>query len=55
MSDAIEELTLKRAPASQIQDQAQKEGMLTMYQDGLLKVLAGMTTLDEVLRETSSK
>lgn len=55
MTEAIEELTLKRASGAQIQDQAQKEGMLTMYQDGLLKVIAGITTLDEVLRETSNK
>ena len=55
MSETIEELTLKREPASQIQQQAQREGMLTMYQDGLLKVLAGLTTLDEVLRETTNK
>jgi type II secretory ATPase GspE/PulE/Tfp pilus assembly ATPase PilB-like protein len=55
MSDAIEELTLKRASATDIQDQAQKEGMLTMYQDGLIKVSAGVTTLDEVLRETTNK
>ncbi|MBU6389517.1 GspE/PulE family protein, partial [Patescibacteria group bacterium] len=55
MSDEIEDLTLKRAAATDIQTQAQKEGMITMYQDGLLKVVAGLTTLDEVLRETSNK
>jgi type II secretory ATPase GspE/PulE/Tfp pilus assembly ATPase PilB-like protein len=55
MSDAIEELTLKRASSTAIKEQAQKEGMITMYQDGLLKVVSGITTLDEVLRETSNK
>jgi type II secretory ATPase GspE/PulE/Tfp pilus assembly ATPase PilB-like protein len=54
MSEAIEELALKHSPGSEIQAAAQKDGMLTMYQDGLLKVIAGITTLDEVLRETSS-
>lgn len=55
MSEEIEDLTLKRAPGTQIQEVAQKQGMLTMYQDGLLKVLAGQTTLDEVLRESTNK
>lgn len=55
MSDKIEELTIERATNLQIQEQAQKEGMLTMYQDGLLKVIDGVTTLDEVLRETAAK
>ena len=55
MSEALEDLTLKHASGSQIQEQAQKEGMITMYQDGLLKVLSGLTTLDEVLRETTTK
>lgn len=55
MSDKIEELTIARAGASAIQEQAQKEGMITMYQDGLIKVANGITTLDEVLRETSNK
>ena len=31
---------------------AQKEGMLTMYQDGILKVIQGKTSLAEVLRVT---
>lgn len=55
MSDKLEQLALDRAPGSQIQEVAEEEGMLTMYQDGLLKVGAGLTTLDEVLRETSTK
>jgi type IV pilus assembly protein PilB len=54
MSETIEELTLRRAPTAEIQSQAQKEGMLTMYQDGLIKVVNGTTTLDEVLRETAN-
>lgn len=55
MNDEIEDLTLKHASGAQINEQAQKSGMLTMYQDGLLKVIAGITTLDEVLRESSNK
>jgi type IV pilus assembly protein PilB len=53
MSDAIEDLAIKKAATSEIQKQAITEGMITMKQDGLLKALEGMTTVDEVLRETA--
>ena len=36
--------------APQIEAQARKEGMLTMYQDGLLKCLQGITTIEEITR-----
>jgi len=50
MSSSIEELAIRRRPSSEIQEVAQREGMLTMKQDGILKVLQGLTTYDEVLR-----
>ena len=37
-------------PAKVIRDRAVKNGMTTMLQDGLRKVLAGQTSVDEVLR-----
>ena len=46
----IEELITQGASAAQIQDKAIENGMLTMEQDGMLKVLEGETTLDEVER-----
>ena len=52
MSDRIRALVLKHADAGDIEDQARSEGMLTMYEDGLRKVLAGQTTIEEVLRVT---
>lgn len=55
MSDAIADLTIARASAIDIQNQARKEGMLTLYQDGLLKAVNGVTTIDEVLREATNK
>jgi type II secretory ATPase GspE/PulE/Tfp pilus assembly ATPase PilB-like protein len=55
MTDGIEEKALDRVSGGTIQAQAVKDGMITMYQDGLLKVVSGITTLDEVLRETSNK
>lgn len=50
MSDTIKSLVLKMAPAGDIRDQAIKEGMVTLFQDGLDKAKRGITTLDEVLR-----
>ena len=52
VSDEIEDLIIKRAPASQILDVAIKQGMTTMRLDGLLKVAAGITTIEEVMQAT---
>jgi type IV pilus assembly protein PilB len=54
VSDAIQDLILKRAASSEIQAQAQKEGMITMRQDGYLKALAGQTTVQEINRVASA-
>jgi type IV pilus assembly protein PilB len=54
VSEAIQELILKRATSTEIQTQAQKEGMVTMRQDGYLKALAGRTTIKEVNRVASA-
>lgn len=53
MSDAIRRQIIKHEEAHEIQQQAIKEGMQTMYEDGLGKVLQGITTLEEVLRVTA--
>jgi general secretion pathway protein E len=52
MSDPIRRLVMHQATAGEIHDQAVKEGMRTMYQDGLIKCLKGITTIEEVLRVT---
>jgi len=52
MSDALRRLVLAHAETREIHRLAVAEGMRTMYQDGLLKALAGTTTLEEVLRVT---
>jgi type IV pilus assembly protein PilB len=52
VSDEIQELILVGASAREIKRKAVEEGMLTLRQSGLAKIKAGMTTLDEVLRET---
>jgi type IV pilus assembly protein PilB len=50
MTDRIENLAIARKPASEIKIEAIKEGMITMKQDGLIKALKGITTVNEVLR-----
>jgi len=50
ISEKIGRLILERSAAAQIEQQAIKEGMITMKQDGYLKVLEGITTIEEVLR-----
>jgi general secretion pathway protein E len=52
MSDPIRRLVMKHAGMGEIEEQARAEGMLTMYEDGLAKSLAGVTTIEEVLRVT---
>lgn len=50
ITEKIAHLILQRSPASEINKQAVEEGMITMKQDGYLKVLEGLTTIEEVLR-----
>jgi general secretion pathway protein E len=52
MSDPLRRLVLKHADAGEIQEIARSEGMLTMYEDGLRKAVAGLTTIEEVMRVT---
>ncbi len=49
-SDTVQKLIMAHATSSQIQEQAIKEGMITMQIDGLIKALRGETTIEEVLR-----
>ncbi|HSH31882.1 MAG TPA: GspE/PulE family protein, partial [Candidatus Saccharimonadales bacterium] len=50
LNPAMEKLLAAHATTSQVQAQAQKDGMITMKQDGYLKALSGLTTLEEVAR-----
>jgi type IV pilus assembly protein PilB len=50
MSEEIERLTAGSAPSSEIRRQARREGMRTMREDGVMKVLSGETTLNELSR-----
>lgn len=50
VTEAVAQLILRRSPSSEIEAVARREGMITMKQDGYLKVLEGITTIEEVLR-----
>jgi len=52
VTDAIREMILNRAPTSELRAQARAEGMITLRESGLAKIWQGITTVDEVLRET---
>jgi len=54
ISESIREMILDRASSSEIRDQAIKEGMITLRKDGILKIKEGITSLEEVLKETAS-
>jgi type IV pilus assembly protein PilB len=53
ITPAIRSMILERASTEQMKAQAVAEGMLTLRQDALLKLKAGITTVEEVLRETA--
>ncbi|HEY5549989.1 MAG TPA: GspE/PulE family protein [Candidatus Saccharimonadales bacterium] len=55
MSSDIQKLIIARYSADHIQEQAIKEGMVSMQTDGLIKALRGQTTLEEVMRVTSER
>jgi general secretion pathway protein E len=52
MNDTLRRLLMQHAGASDIERAAREGGMRTMYEDGLRKALAGLTTVEEVLRVT---
>ncbi|MGZ4993875.1 MAG: type II secretion system ATPase GspE [Methylobacter sp.] len=53
MTDPLRKLIMAHEEAGAIQKLAIEEGMTTMYENGLVKALQGITTLEEVLRVTS--
>jgi type IV pilus assembly protein PilB len=54
MSSALRRLIMQGASADELREQALKEGMLTLRMDGLIKVAKGITTLEEVIKETAA-
>jgi type IV pilus assembly protein PilB len=54
MSPKIRKLIMQNAGAQEIKDAALENGMLTLRMDGLLKVMKGITSMEQVIRETSA-
>jgi type IV pilus assembly protein PilB len=50
VTEEVQKLILERSTSTAIQKMAQSQGMITMREDGYLKALAGMTTLNEINR-----
>ena len=54
VSDSLEKLVATNPSHQDILTEAKKNGFITMFQDGLIRVLEGETTLEEISRVTSS-
>jgi len=52
MTDPLRSLVMKHANSNELKTEAQRGGMLTMYEDGMRKAIRGDTTFEEVLRVT---
>ena len=52
MTDPLRSLVMKHATSNELKQEAQREGMVSMYEDGMRKAIAGVTTFEEVLRVT---
>ena len=50
MTPTIKDMVIAEKTADEIEDQAKKEGMLTMVEDGIYKAARGVTSVEEVLR-----
>jgi type IV pilus assembly protein PilB len=55
MTKGLEKMVLTESSEAKIAEEARKQGMVTMKQDGILKVLKGITTVEEVLRVAEEK
>ncbi|HWM63034.1 MAG TPA: ATPase, T2SS/T4P/T4SS family [Solirubrobacterales bacterium] len=53
LSDRIKEMVVAQVPEAEIATTAREEGMLTLREDGLTKVRAGQTSLEEIVRVTA--
>ena len=50
----LRKLIMQNVGAAEIRDGAVEDGMLTLRMDGWLKVMKGITTLEQVIRETAA-
>ena len=52
VSEEIQELILVGASARELRRKAAEEGMISLRQSGIVKIKLGLTTIEEVVRET---
>lgn len=55
MTSELSEIVLKEPQESRIKEEAFRQGMITMKQDGILKALEGVTSIAEILRAAEEK
>jgi len=55
MTDQLSDIILKEPSETKISEEAKRQRMITMKQDGILKALQGLTTVEEVLRAAEEK
>ncbi|MES2059458.1 MAG: GspE/PulE family protein [Patescibacteria group bacterium] len=53
VTPTIRDIIMKGGTSDAIEDQAKKEGMLTMFEDGIVKAVQGLTVIEEVMRVIS--
>ncbi len=52
MTAQVREMAFKGESTLNVRKMARKQGMRTLFEDGMIKAIRGMTTIDEVLRIT---
>ena len=55
MTGSLADIILKEPSEAEITKESQNQGMITIQQDGILKVLVGITTIEEVIKATEEK
>jgi type IV pilus assembly protein PilB len=53
MTPELRRMVLKSASTAELKEQAVKDGMLTLRMDGIVKLKRGVTTLEEIVKETA--
>jgi type IV pilus assembly protein PilB len=54
VSEKISEMISKRSSSDEIEEEAQKEGTIKMMEDGIIKAIQGLTSIEEILRVTKN-
>ena len=54
MTESLRQLVMERASVGILRAAAEQEGMISLYNDGLRKVMAGQTTMEEIIKVTES-